>query len=224
MYKDKKILAVIPARGGSRRLPGKNIKLLGDKPLIAWTIECAQKSSYIDKLILSSDDSDIINVARKCGCCVPFIRPAELATSLATSEAMLEHAIISMNERYDYVVLLQPTSPFRQTVDIDDCIKLCIDKNAPSVESMTEISENPAWMFNVDDNNTFSHACNITSNAKIYILNGAIYVINCNEFLKSHLINYPDTLVYIMPRDRSVDIDTAEDFSYAEYLLQRVEK
>lgn len=223
MYSNKKILAVIPARGGSKRLPGKNIKLLGNKPLIAWTIEAAKNSKLIDRIILSSDDQEIIAVAEQYGCEVPFVRPSYLALDETSSEMMLEHAIISINETFDYIVLLQPTSPFRMAQDIDDCIRICIDKEVLSVESMTPISENPEWMYYVNENNSFRPVCNceIYKRNK-YILNGSIYVIECSSFLNTLQIQTSKTLAYIMPKNRSIDIDTLEDFNYAEYLLKNI--
>ena len=220
MYKEKKILAVIPARGGSKRLPGKNIKILGDKPLIAWTIDAANNSKYIDKLILSSDDVDIIRVAKEYGCDVPFVRPAELATDTATSEDVLRHAITSLNERYDYVLLLQPTSPFRTSEDIDNITKKCIDTRVPSVISMTYALEKPQWMCILNDDETYMPACEVSDISKTtYIYNGALYIVNVDNFLRTKLLEFQSSIVYLMPSDRSIDVDTLEDFMFAEFLF-----
>lgn len=221
MYRDKKILAVIPARGGSKRLPKKNIKMLGNRPLIAWTIERAKKSQLLDRIVLSSDDQEIINVAKRYGCEVPFVRPSYLASDEATSEDMLEHAIRSLGENYDYVVLLQPTSPFRSTEDIDNSVRLCIDSQAPSVQSLTNVTDNPEWMFCVNEDGTIKKVCLKITSAVKYVLNGALYVLDTEVFLQYKRIMFPQTLAYLMPRERSVDIDTGEDFEYAEYLVSR---
>lgn len=221
MYSNKKILAVIPARGGSKRLPGKNIMILGNKPLIAWTIEAAQKSGSIDRIILSSDDQEIISVAKEYGCEVPFVRPSYLASDGATSEDVLEHAITAIDQEYDYVVLLQPTSPFRTTGDIDTAVRMCIDNQAPSVESLIKVSENPEWMFCLNEDGTMTNACKEVIDSEKYILNGAVYVIKTELFMKNKKIRYPESLSYIMPKERSVDIDTRDDFEYAEFLLLR---
>src|SRR5262249_30378594 len=108
------VLAVIPARGGSKGVPQKNIRTVGGRPLIAWTIEAAKGSRYLDRVVLSSDDRKIIDVAESYGCDIPFVRPAELATDEADSMSVVRHAIASFNEHYDYLVLLQPTSPLRR--------------------------------------------------------------------------------------------------------------
>ena len=221
MYSNKKILAVIPARGGSKRLPGKNIKMLGNKPLIAWTIEAAKNSKLIDRIILSSDDKEIIAVAEQYRCEVPFVRPYQLASDKASSEGMLEHAITAIDQKYDYVVLLQPTSPFRTTEDIDTAIRMCIDNRAPSVESLIKISENPGWMFCLSEGGTMTKVCKEVIDSEKYILNGAVYVIEIELFMKNKKIRYPDSLAYIMLKERSVDIDTRGDLEYAEFLLSR---
>lgn len=223
MYKNKKILAIIPARGNSKRLPNKNIKKLGDKPLIAWTIEAAKKSAFIDRVILSSDDSQIIKVSEQYGCEAPFLRPSHLATDNATSVDVLLHAIKTLDEDYDYMILLQPTSPFRLEEDIDASIKLCIDNQVPSVQSLTNIIDNPEWMFCVNENGTMQKAFSEAEPQKLekYILNGAIYICDTRMFLMHKNLRLPSTMPYIMPRDRSIDIDTEEDFRYAEFLVSR---
>ena len=221
MYNNKKILAVIPARGGSKRLPGKNIKLLGDKPLIAWTIEAAHSSQFIDRVILSSDNKEIISTAKKYGCEVPFVRPSQLASDEASSEDMLEHAINTLDEKFDYIVLLQPTSPFRTADDIDAMIRKCVDTQAPSVESLTKISENPEWMFSLNEDGAMRKACTGIIDSLKYILNGAVYVIDTEIFMQHKKIRYSGSQAYIMPFERSVDIDTGVDFEYAEFLLLR---
>lgn len=221
MYSNKKILAVIPARGGSKRLPGKNIMILGNKPLITWTIEAAKNSKLLDRIILSSDDQEIIAVAKQYGCEVPFVRPSQLASDKASSEDMLQHAITAIDQEYDYVVLLQPTSPFRTTDDIDTAIRMCIDNQAPSVESVIKISENPEWMFCLNKGGKMTKACKGVIDSEKYILNGVVYVIETELFMKNKKIRYPDSLAYIMPKERSVDIDTKDDFEYAEFLLLR---
>ncbi|MEH2097772.1 acylneuraminate cytidylyltransferase family protein, partial [Nostoc sp.] len=121
MIHGKKVLAIIPARGGSKAVPRKNIREIGGKPLIAWTIEEAKKSQYIDRLILSSEDDEIISIAQKWGCEIAFKRPVELAQDDTPGIAPVLHALNQL-PIYDYVVLLQPTSPLRQVIDIDGCI------------------------------------------------------------------------------------------------------
>ena len=132
MIGDKSVLALIPARGGSKGVPGKNIRPAGGKPLIAWTIEAAKCSRYIDRLILSTDDPAIVAVAKQFGCDVPFMRPAELATDQADSMVVVRHALQAIGERYDYLVLLQPTSPLRIAADIDAAVERCLQSDAPT--------------------------------------------------------------------------------------------
>ena len=191
MINGKKVLAIIPARGGSKGLPGKNILELGGKPLIAWAIEAAQKSKYIDRLILSSEDKQIISVAQDWDCEVPFIRPAELALDKTPGIDPVLHAINTLTEKYDHVVLLQPTSPFRNVADIDNCIEFCI-KKAPACVSVVETSENPYWMFSMDSEKKMNHLIKTKMETyqrqllpEIFKLNGAVYVAETAYILKN---------------------------------------
>ena len=129
MIDNKRVLAIIPARGGSKGVPRKNIRNLAGKPLIAWTIKEGKKSKYIDRLILSSEDSEIIEIAKAYGCDVPFVRPEELAKDNTSGVEPVLHAVSKL-EGYDIVVLLQPTSPLRTVTDIDKCIEKCIFEKA----------------------------------------------------------------------------------------------
>jgi CMP-N-acetylneuraminic acid synthetase len=221
LYKNKTILAVITARGGSKRIPGKNIKMLGDKPLIAWTIEEAMKSKLIDRSILSSDDSEIISVSKSYGCETPFTRPDYLATDDATSADVVLHAVSQIGE-YDYVILLQPTSPFRNSEDLDKSISICIDSNANSVVSVRKIREKPEWMrYTGDDGRICLPFKSPVKSEDLRIMNGAIYVVKLDWFLKERSFEGDGTVLYEMPWERSIDIDTMEDFLYAEFLFAR---
>ena len=219
MYKDKTILAIITARGGSKRLKGKNIKLLGDKPLIAWTIEEVKKSKLIDRCILSSEDNEIISVSKNYGCEVPFVRPMELSFDNASSADVVLHAV-SQVEEYDYIVLLQPTSPFRNSDDMDGSISICIDSNATSIVSVRRIRERPDWMGFVEHDGKFQFVFPKTPIKfdELRILNGAIYVVKCDWFYKAKSFIGDGTMIYEMPWERSIDIDTMEDFIFAEFL------
>ena len=147
MYKNKKVLAVVPARGGSKGVPRKNVRPFLGKPLIAWTIEEALKSSYIDRLIVTSEDEEIREIANQSGAETPFVRPIELATDTAVGVDVLCHAVESTDENYDYVVLLQPTSPLRNVTDIDGAIEWGLDRTLKSVVSVSESSTSPYWMY-----------------------------------------------------------------------------
>ena len=228
MIARKKVLAIIPARGGSKGVPRKNIRLLAGKPLLAWTIDEAKKSKYIDRLILSSEDDEIIEVARDFGCEIPFKRPVELAQDDTPGIEPVIHAINTLEEKYDFVVLLQPTSPLRTVEDIDGCIQHCILTESPACVSLTEVQQSPYWMYHLDDNmklkpfvqnvETINRRQDLP---KVYVLNGAVYVAKSGFILnrKSFLSN--ETAGYIMSGKNSVDIDTELDFSYCEWLINK---
>ena len=226
MFDGKRVLGIIPARGGSKGVPGKNIRTLGGKPLIAWTIEAAGKSKFLDAFVLSSDDEQIIAVAKEWGCPVPFVRPAALAQDDTTSVDVMLHALKEL-PGYDYLVMLQPTSPFRLPEDIDNCIATCIAKNVASCVSITEVDKSPYWMFSVDGDDTMTPIMPGENKLyyrrqnlpKVYVLNGAVYVARCSTFLERLKFVAADTLGYQMPKERSVDIDTELDFLSCEFAL-----
>lgn len=227
MYKGKKILALIPARGGSKGLPGKNIKPLLGKPLIAWTIDAAKKSKYLDRLILSSDDAKIIGVARKWGCEAPFIRPKNIAKDDTPHIEPIMHAIRTLPEKYDFIVMLQPTSPLRLAEDIDGCIKQCIDGHRQSCVSVTKADKSPLWMYRLGKNGLMSSLLKLKkipmrrqNLPKVYILNGAVYVADCKKLLKSRAFLVPRTYAFEMPGERSVDIDTELDIIKTEAVIR----
>jgi len=230
MYDGKKILAVIPARGGSKGVPGKNIRDLGGKPLIAWAIDAAKKSEYIDRLILSSEDEEIISVARTCGCEVPFVRPPELAADDTPGIAPVLHAVGAVEEKYDYLVLLQPTSPFRQAKDIDGAIRRCIENKADSCVSVMEVEKHPAWMFHLADSGYLTPILNAEATHRqqsepVYALNGAVYVVGIRALIEQEKLIFKNTtLAYSMPPERSMDIDTLFDFTLCELIAKRMEE
>ena len=225
MIKGKTVLGIIPARGGSKGIPRKNIKLLCGKPLIAWTIEEAKKSKYIDRLILSTEDNEIIKVAKEWGCEVPFKRPKELAKDKTPGIEPVLHAIKKLPEKYDYVCLLQPTSPLRKAEHIDGAIEQCIDNKADSCVSVTEVEKHPYWMYEIKANNLIVPLIKkelVTRRQdlpKVYVLNGALYVIKANVLKQKKKFINEKTIAYVMDRERSVDIDNIKDFKYCEYFL-----
>jgi len=222
MFKSKKILAIIPARGGSKGVPRKNIKPAGGKPLIAWIIEAAKKSRYIDRLILSSDDNQIISVAQKYECEVPFVRPDHLAQDDSTASDVILHALDEI-PGYDYVMLLQPTSPLTETKDIDGCIEACLNSNAKSTVSVTEPEKSPYWMFNVGKENELSPVLGAEylnrprqELPRVYMPTGAIYIAEIKWFLENRSFYSNITTGYIVPQERSLDIDSELDFRILE--------
>jgi CMP-N,N'-diacetyllegionaminic acid synthase len=214
-----RILAIIPARGGSKGLPRKNLLEAGGKPLIAWTIEAAQKSRHISRLILSSDDPEIIATAKQWGCDVPFVRPASLSSDTATAIEVVSHALNEL-PGYDYVMLLQPTSPLRTAQDIDNSIMLMQRMNSPSCVGITDTAESPYWMLTQAENGRIKPLVNPDQVPQrrqalpaTYLINGAIYIASVEWLIRQSSFIGPDTVGYYMPRDRSVDIDTEDEFS-----------
>ncbi len=233
MYKNKKILGVIVARGGSKGIPRKNIKLLNGKPLIAYTIEASKESKYITSTIVSTNDEEIATVAREYGADVPFLRPDELAQDTSTALSVIQHALgwlqENRSERYDYVLILQPTSPLRTAGDIDGCIQKCVDTDADSVMSMVELIdfslkklkriETDIIVPLVEDEGTFSAQRNTSE--KVYKRNAAIYLTK-TVFLEKNDLFGKISRPYIMPPERSVDINEPVDFELAEFFLKKV--
>ncbi len=221
-YKSKSILGVIPARGGSKRLPRKNVRNFAGKPLIAWTIEAARQSKYIDKLIVTSEDEEIIEISRRYGCEAPFLRPADLAQDNSSGMDVLRHAIEQL-PGFDYLVELQPTSPLRTSADIDGCIAQCVDMDAEVCSSVGEVGKNISWCFTLSEEQTLEPVLSSVSNGAasirpMYGLNGAVFVAR-SQWIASCDDNYiQQTLAYPMPKSRSIDIDTEEDFLLAEAL------
>ena len=224
MYKGKSILGVITARGGSKRLPNKNIRDLAGKPLIAWTIESAMKSKYMDRVILSSEDGGIIRIAKKYGCEVPFIRPSYLSTDNSSSEDVIIHAVNSLNALYDYTILLQPTTPLRTCQQIDECIEKCISENSKSISSVSKAEKSPSLYFTIKNGKLvplYDKTKHKNHPAEFYILNGALYMVDTKYFLKVKSFTTKSSACYVMPKEHSIDIDTILDFKLAEYLADK---
>ena len=226
MIAGKTVLAVIPARGGSKGVFRKNLCLVAGKPLIAWAIEESKKSAYIDRTILSSEDEEIIAVARQWNCEVPFVRPAELAEDDVPGDKPILHAIAAIQQKYDYVVLLQPTSPLRLVEDIDGCIEKCISENVPACVTVTTPDKSPYWMYFLNDHGKLNHVIerdNIPSLRqqlkRVYALNGAVYVAKTEWFVKNQKFVTDQTIAYVMPKERSIDIDTEMDLKICDLLL-----
>ncbi|NAX29637.1 NTP transferase domain-containing protein, partial [Vibrio sp. V37_P2S8PM304] len=227
MLDGKKVIAVIPARGGSKRLPGKNIKQLGGKPLIAWSIEAAKKSKYIDRVIISTDCEDIAEVAQRYDGDVPFLRPQELAGDTAGTNGVILHVLDQIDESFGYVVLLQPTSPLRNTEDIDQLLE-SFDEKTEGVVSVCPCEHSPLWANTLPEDKTMGHFCPESVIGKrsqdlpeYYRLNGSIYAFKVDSFVENKGFFYSDKVkAYSMPIERSVDIDTIVDFHIAEVMLE----
>lgn len=225
-YKMEDILVVIPARGGSKGLPGKNIKELCGKPLIAYSIDVARAITTDDNICVSTDDQKIIDVVEKYGLKVPFVRPAELATDTATTNDVLLHAVNffeKQGKRFDKMLLLQPTSPLRTIDEVKDAIGLYSD-DIDMVVSVTK-SHAPAVLCH-DNEDGFvelvhnKKACGRQSLPTFYEFNGAIYVINISSLKAKGLGGFDRRIKYVMPKETSVDIDDIYDFMLIESIIK----
>lgn len=228
MIADLKVLALIPARGGSKGVPRKNVRPVGGRPLIAWTIEAALASRYVDSVILSSDDAEIIAVAQQWGCAAPFVRPAELASDTADSLQVVRHAIVATDRRFDVVVLLQPTSPMRVAEDIDAALELFAQGGATSCVSVCEPDKSPYWMFKSGEDG-FLHSLfppeqipdRRQDAVPVSALNGAIYVAGAAHLEAGGSFLSDRTAAYAMPKQRSFDIDTELDLEIVDFLMTK---
>ena len=227
MYQDKTFLGIIPARGGSKGIPRKNLRNLAEKPLIAWTIEAAQQAKYLDRIILSSEDSEIIAVATSFGCEVPFVRPAIFAEDDTPGIEPVIHALNTLPEKYDFIVLLQPTSPLRKGHHIDEAIEMLDHFQAKSIVGISEVKESPYWMCELNRDQKLSlllpksSALRRQDLPKVYILNGALYIASSNQILTEKVFINGQTIGFRMDQNSSIDIDDMLDFEIAEILLMR---
>lgn len=233
MIPEHHILGIIPARGGSKGIPHKNIYPLCGKPLIAYTIESARRSVRLTKLIVSTDDADIAEIARRYGASVPFLRPAELATDTALAIDVVRHALEFQEKHdgvhYDLVVMLQPTSPLKTAQDIDSVIDKLIESGCDSVVSMVDVGANhPARMYRINNDRLVSLMDErIAMRPRqelepVYIRNGAVYACRREVIYRWNALIGPDVRPLIMPPNRSVNIDDPSDIVLAEYYLKTV--
>ncbi len=219
------VLALVVARGGSKGLPGKNLMPLGGKPLVAWSVEQARAATLVDRVVISSDDGEIIAAAAAAGAEAPFVRPAELANDQADSVSVALHALDSLERSFDLLVLLQPTSPLRLAADIDTCLRRLVDEGAPSCLGVTEAPCSPYWMLTMDGAGRLMRLLDAPAATRrqdlpaVYVPNGAVYAVRV-PWLRHHRAFVGEgTLGHIMPAERSVDIDTILDFHMAETIL-----
>jgi CMP-N,N'-diacetyllegionaminic acid synthase len=229
MYKGKKFVAIIPARGGSKGIPRKNITIINGKPLIQYTIDEAKNSKYLDKIIVSTDDKEIAEVAMRCGAEVPFLRPKELGTDNAKTIDALIHAVTELEKRgskYDYVVLLQPTQPLRKSWHIDEAIQKIVNTNEESLVSVSEVKEHPILMRTIGEDGKVKNLMEISSTVRrqdfptFYKVNGAIYINKINEnFTKNTSLN-DNKLAYLMDKKYDLDIDEPVDLEFFKLFLR----
>lgn len=227
------IIGIIPARGGSVRLPLKNIKLLAGKPLISYIISAALQSKYLRRIIVSTDHPEIKKISLQYGAEAPFIRPQKISGN-CSSVLVIQHAVEFIEKaekkKIDIVVTLQPTSPFCQSKDIDSCIELLLKhKTASSVFSAVEIHKRPEWIYKVKKGSQGKlyisrgikrGRATHQQREKLFYPNGAVYATKRQALFQENTIISKDTLIYVMPRGQSVDIDEEIDFKFAEFLAK----
>lgn len=233
MINNKKIIAIIPARGGSKGLPRKNIRILAGKPLIAWTIEQANCSKYIDKVIVSTEDEEIAEIAGKYEAEVPFLRPKELARDDSPTIDSLIHAINWFEEKgnyFDIVVLLEPTSPLRDVEDIDKCIEMLInDPAAKAIVSVAKLeSAHPEFNVIIDDeglirklNGTVNFNVFLRQELEdIYFFEGSVYISDILSLKQKRTFYHESTLAYVVPKYKSLEVDEISDFICIDALMK----
>ena len=220
------LLALIPARGGSRGIPRKNIRPFCGKPLLHWSIDVALAAPSVDRVVVSTDDPEIAKVALAGGARVPYLRPAELASDTASCIDTVMHALEQLPEVSD-VLLLQPTSPLREVEDVEAIVALRRQADREAAVSVTPSCKHPAWMFALSPQQQLDPLLPSVEAAcrqqlpQAYALNGALYLAS-REFLeRERRFLTADTLGYVMPPERSVDIDTPLDWQWGEFLMQQ---
>jgi CMP-N,N'-diacetyllegionaminic acid synthase len=226
LHKNKSFLAIIPARGDSKRLPRKNILDLNGRPLIAWSIEAGLNSKYIDKVVVTSDDDDILNLSKSLGVEI-LKRPDYLASDTATTFDTIKHVIEEV-ANYDYIILLQPTSPLRDALHIDEAIELLENKKASAVISVCKMDHSPLWSNTIDKSLSMvdflkDEVLNKRSQdlEMYYKINGAIYICSTDLLLNNKSFFLRDNIyAYKMLRMDSIDIDERLDFMVAESIIQ----
>lgn len=221
-----KVLAIIPARGGSKGIKDKNIKCLNGEPLIAYTIRNANKSKYIDKVFVSTDNKKIAEISKSIGAHVPFLRPDEISGDCAKTIDAVIYTIKKLREveeQYDILILLQPTSPLRTTQDIDRALDVFVENSMQSLVSVCTVSESPVLMRTIS-NNKLIKILNVNSTIRrqdmpqFYRVNGAIYINSIKEISRDTSFN-DNIIPFVMSIHSSIDIDSIDDFMLAEKFL-----
>ena len=223
----KNVLAVIPARSGSKGLKNKNIKVIAGKPLISWTIDAALKSKHIDKVIVSTDSKKIEKISKEHGASVPFSRPKDLAEDATSSIDVMLHAVEYFPE-YKYIIMLRPTSPLRKYSNIDQAFELFLKSNMDSCVSVTKDKKTPFWSYSITNENSL---ISLFPNKEIpstrqeiistYNLNGAIYISNILNLKEKKSFISEKTFGYEMSDEVSIDIDDINEFRAASRLLKK---
>jgi len=229
MISQKNVIAVILARKGSKRIPGKNVKNFAGRPLIEWSLESAQNSNYIDKIVVSTDSEDVAEISKKFSRCSVIERPDHLASDTATSVAAMLHAVEREGDD-SIVLLLQCTSPMTTTSDIDTALSHFSEGRHDTLVSVAEMEENPFHAYYENDGNLIPVARKealhdrTQDHPKCYRLNGALYISTLGFLIQNNSFISDKTLKYVMSHNSSVDIDTPEDFERAEQIFNQMKK
>lgn len=230
MYMNKSFLAIIPARSGSKGITDKNIKKLNNKPLIAYTIDACKKSKIFDNIIVSTDSKKYAQIAESYGVSVPFLRPTELSTDVASTNDVIFYILNEMKKGgnlYDYTVLLQPTSPLRDENHILESVDKLISNDANSIISICEVDHSSDINIVLDSNMRLDFLFDDSKKIrrqdlkKEYRINGAIYICKTNYFLKYNSFYGEKSYAYIMDKMSSVDIDDMYQFEFAQFIINR---
>jgi len=231
VYNGKTFLAIIPARGGSRGLPDKNIRSFMGKPLMAYTIEAATATGVMDAIVLSTDDERYAEIGRAYGAEAPFLRPPELASDSSLVNECIVHTIIELmktGREYDYFILLQPTSPLRTPEHIRKGVELAVNENLTSVVAFSEAEYPPALFhklpFDFNLKGLGSNSFNKQEHETYYRINGMLYICECSAYFRTKSFYGDNGKALIIDRKYAIDIDDEYDFTLAEYLMGKLNK
>jgi len=225
MYKSKRIVAIIPARGGSKGIPNKNIIEVGGKPLIAYTIETALQSNYVDDVFVTTDSRKIAEISKEWGASVPFMRPSELATDESKTIDAVIHTLENLSEDYDYVVILQPTQPLRTAIKLDRAIELLINSLEDSLVSVSKVKQHPILMRTIDGKGILQSLLRQNSTVRrqdfqdVYIVDGSIYINAISTLNNETSLN--DNILAFISDSEVIDIDEFEDLERLEELIDK---
>lgn len=233
MIDGKRVLALVPARSGSKGLPMKNIRLLHGKPLLSWPIDAAKRSRYVDRVVVSTDSEEYAELAKVAGAEIPFLRPAELSVDTAPSIGFILHALDTLNaagDRYDYLVLLEPTSPLTEASDVDAALEILVERraHADAIVSVAEIvSAHPAFAVSFNEeglirpyaSSSFGALPRRQDIAPLYSLDGSLYISTTAALQARMTFCHERTLSYVMPHYKSFEVDDLVDFICIEAIL-----
>lgn len=238
MLNDKKILAIVPARSGSKGLPGKNIRRLCGKPLMGWPICAALESNYVDRVIVSTDSDEFARVGRSLGAETPFLRPTEFASDTAPTAAVVLHALDwfeSRGESFDYVMVLEPTSPLTEAYDIDHALER-LEEDRTGAESIVGVAEaemtHPKYCVHLSDREyiesmdgeSLSNLPRRQDLQPAYFFDGTLYISKVSAFKEKKAFYHEKTLAYQVPKWKSYDVDCLTDFICVEAIMKNREE